>query len=92
MIVNIFLSLVHKCALVHQKHISTATDSFLQTFLVNPPARLSFNTMKISRRHTNACVEGVRKATGARERRWSDLKRRAERKPGTAAFSSVSDG
>lgn len=29
-------------ALVHQKHISSATDTFLQSFLLNPPVHLLF--------------------------------------------------
>lgn len=42
-LVNIPLSLVHKCAPVHQRHISNgATDTFLQTYLGNTPARPSF--------------------------------------------------
>lgn len=55
MAVNISLSLVHKCAPIHQKHISTATDTLLQSVVVNPTAR-PFFTLGKYHADTQMCV------------------------------------
>lgn len=75
---------MHKCALVHQKHISTATVTFLQSFVVNPPACLFFALWKYhadtqmwcpGSQRGNSCVwttiEGSEAASAEEARRFS---------------------